>query len=205
MCKPKACCGEHHKHYVYNTESMEGVCVRHNNDCTAVCVPREADPGKRRICSKGCNRMVKVPKPASNRTEGTLTDAELFDIVVCQVDHRIVCEPWSKKKSSGRGQGRGGRRLLNDTATDAQDEEAESSPCKTTKWVKPVARCDDFDSAVWNAGATCIANLANDDKHPQCSGKLKPATLDKVKKCKRATEQDAKLCEPMAVALAEYY
>ena len=149
--------------------------------------------------------MVKVPKPASNRTEGTLTDAELFDIVVCQVDHRIVCEPWSKKKSSGRGQGRGGRRLLNDAATDAQDEEAESSPCETTKWVKPVARCDDFDSAVWNAGATCIANLANEDKHPQCSGKLKAATLDKVRKCKRATEQDAKSCEPMAVALAEYY
>ena len=179
MCKPKSCCGKHHKHYVYNTESMEGVCVRHNNDCTAVCVPREVDPGKRRICSKGCNRMVKVPKPASNRTEGTLTDAELFDIVVCQVDHHIECEPWGK--NNGR------------------------SPCKTTKWVTPVARCNDFDSAVWNAGATCIANLANEDKHPQCSGKLKAATLDKVKRCKRATEQDAKSCEPMALALAEYY
>ena len=40
MCKPKSCCGKHHKHYVYNTESMEGVCVRHNDDCTAVCMPR---------------------------------------------------------------------------------------------------------------------------------------------------------------------
>ena len=185
MCKPKSCCGAHHKHYVYNTESMEGVCVRHNDDCTAVCVPREADPSKRRICSKGCNQMVKVQKPPSKvKTKGASSDAELFDIVVCQVDHRILCEPWRK---------------------DGKRKQQESSPCKTKKWVKPVARCDDFDTEVWNAGATCIANMAHDDKHPQCSGVKKASVLSKVKKCKRATDQDAEACKPMAMALAEYY
>jgi hypothetical protein len=53
MCKPSSCCGKHHKHYVMNTESMEGVCVRHNDDCTSVCMPRGNEhPHKPRVCSK---------------------------------------------------------------------------------------------------------------------------------------------------------
>merc|ERR1719421_338761 len=40
FCKPKACCGEHHKHYVLNTDTEEGICIRHNDDCTPVCVPQ---------------------------------------------------------------------------------------------------------------------------------------------------------------------
>ena len=68
-----------------------------------------------------------------------------------------------------------------------------------------MARCDDFDAEVWNAGATCIANMAHNDKHPQCAGVKKASVLSKVKKCKRATDQDAEACKPMAMALAEYY
>ena len=42
------------QHYVVNTESLEGVCVRHTDDCTPVCVPRgEGEPWRRRVCSKG--------------------------------------------------------------------------------------------------------------------------------------------------------
>merc|ERR1711988_1504308 len=63
FCKPKACCGKHHKHYVINTESLEGVCVRHSDDCTPMCVPRGEDfPDKRRVCCKGCNILMKVAK-----------------------------------------------------------------------------------------------------------------------------------------------
>jgi len=138
MCKPRSCCGKHHKHYVYNTKNMEGVCVRHNDDCTAVCVPRKPDPTQRQVCSKGCNRMLKVPKATVK--PGAITDKELFDIVVCQVDHRIVCEAWKLGGMKKRKQ---------------------SSPCKTTKWVKPVAKCIGFDAKVWNEGATCIANAAH--------------------------------------------
>ena len=179
MCKPKSCCGKHHKHYIYNTESMEGVCVRHNDDCTAVCAPQEADPNKRRVCSKGCNRKLKVSKLKPKK--GATTDEDLFDIIVCQVDHRIVCEPW--RRSSG-GSNALGRRLL------GKRGDSQASPCKTMKSVVPVARCTDFDSDVWNAGATCIANLAHHDKHPQCDRVAKSA-LSKVRKCRRprATEQ----------------
>jgi hypothetical protein len=57
--------------------------VRHNDDCTAVCAPREADPNKRRVCSKGCNRKLKVSKLKPKK--GATTHADLFDIIVCQV------------------------------------------------------------------------------------------------------------------------
>jgi len=182
MCKPKSCCGKHHKHYIYNTESMEGVCVRHNDDCAAVCVPRKVDPKKKRVCSKGCNRMLKVSKLKPKK--GAATDADLFDIVVCQVDHRIVCEPW---KRSTR-------------------ENNQRSSCKTLKVVVPVARCLDFDAAVWNAGATCIANHAHKDKHPQCSDRVYAHVVTKIKdQCNNATKLDVPACLPLREHLAEYY
>ena len=98
------CCDKHHKHYVVNTESMAGVCVRHNDDCDAVCVPAQQDPTKRRVCTKastqiqttlpsctawqGCNRLVKVPNmnAANNETD----EAKLFDIAVCQACSHIL-------------------------------------------------------------------------------------------------------------------
>lgn len=211
MCKPKSCCGKHHKHYVYNTESLEGVCVRHNNDCTAVCVPSKPDPTKRRVCSKGCNRMLKVLKPKPKK--GASTDAELFDIVVCQVDHRIVCQAWGSGRGKS-GSGRGGRRLLE------AETRRKKSPCKTTKWVKPVARCVNFDAAVWNSGATCLVNAARrrnwtTKRYPGwwkrplgCGGKMSWKDLSKVKRCKpssTAIKADAAACQPFAQSLVEYY
>ena len=97
------CCGEGHKHYVVNSESLAGVCVRHNDDCNAVCVPREQDPTKKRVCTKvtqpnnptphpavwkGCNRIVKVPN--TNAMKNETDQAKLFDIVVCQVRSRVL-------------------------------------------------------------------------------------------------------------------
>ena len=62
-CKPSACCGAHHKHFVVNTVSLTGVCVRHTDDCTPVCMPRgESERQKPRVCSKGCNQLLKVDK-----------------------------------------------------------------------------------------------------------------------------------------------
>jgi len=147
------------------------VCVRHNNDCQAVCVPRVADPKKKTVCSKGCNRMLRVSK--AKPSDG-------FDIVVCQVDHRIVCEPWRKGSKQS------------------------ASPCKTEKWVKPVARYIDFDADVWNVGATCIANHAHKEKHMNCP-ELTAATTKKLQKSRKATEADSAACGPLAKALAEYY
>ena len=88
-CKPKSCCEENHKHYVVNAENLEGVCVRHSDDCTPVCVPNEDGVGnQRRVCTKGCNRMLKVRDTSANGNSA-------FKIVVCQADKRVVCEPGS--------------------------------------------------------------------------------------------------------------
>jgi hypothetical protein len=178
-CKPKACCGAHHKHYVVNTESLLGVCVRHNDDCTAVCVPGIEDRTKRRVCSKGCNRILKVPKP--DAPKDAIDEALTNDIVVCQVDHRLVCEPWSRTNSSA---------------------------CHTSKEVAPVARCDGFQADVWGAGATCIANLAHNNTHVQC-GETRPALRDEIKaQCRAVDASDAEsqsACTTFALALAEYY
>ena len=107
--------------------------------------------------------------PKANATKGETDETKLFDIVVCQVrsrvlllqtpigspslncqvDHRIVCEPW----------------------VDASSSNTSKSMCNTTKWVNPVARCNGFRAHVWKAGATCIANLAHKDTHPQCGQK----------------------------------
>jgi len=92
FCKPKACCGPHHKHYVVNTESLEGVCVRHNNDCTALCMPRgnsDKDNAKPRVCTKGCNQLVKLPKESDDG----------FNMAVCKSDKRVVCSPANTNKT----------------------------------------------------------------------------------------------------------
>ena len=57
------CCDERHKHYVVNSESLAGVCVRHNDDCNAGCVPREQDPTKKRVCTKATLTQTTLPSP----------------------------------------------------------------------------------------------------------------------------------------------
>merc|ERR1711871_316929 len=69
---------------------------------------------------------------------------------------------------------------------------------------------DNFDSELWAAGATCLANHAHKDTHPQCSDKTKAATVAKIKTmckgivAKTATKADNKACEPFRLSLAEY-
>jgi len=89
-CKPKVCCGAEHKHYVLNTRNLEGVCVRHDDDCTPICVPQGIDnPKIRRVCTKGCNQLLKVivdPKASS--------ESNMYEMVTCQADKRVLCEPY---------------------------------------------------------------------------------------------------------------
>jgi len=191
MCKPKVCCGKRHKHYVYNTESMEGVCVPHNDDCTAVCMPRHDDGTKKRVCSKGCNIMLKTPKRLAKKLpkDASSEDAEqaLNDIVVCQVDRRIVCNPW-KKHAGGK----------------------KNSHCKTSKAVAAVARCS-FKSPIWNVGGTCITHLAHGEQVPNCPTGTTRGTKDDIRKsCKALTTTQERVknraaCSVLTAFFAEYY
>lgn len=76
-----------------NTQSLEGVCVRHSDDCTPVCVPLGSDdPTVRRVCTKGCNRMLKAFKNKNAKTE-----SEMYEVVTCQANKQVICEPENKQ------------------------------------------------------------------------------------------------------------
>lgn len=138
FCKPKACCGPNHKHYVVNTESLEGVCVRHTDDCTPACVPKGDDePWRQRVCSKGCHQLIKASKPINSTHKarvatGAGTDddieAKTSNIVVCQAEKQVVCPG----------------------IPDGQTQ-ASSVECRAWKEVKPVAVCN-FSVGIWNLG-----------------------------------------------------
>ena len=56
------------------------------------CVPTgDGKPGQRRVCSKGCNRLLKVANPET--PSDATAERELFSMVVCQADKRVTCEP----------------------------------------------------------------------------------------------------------------
>ena len=146
FCKPKECCGDGHKHYVLNSENLEGVCTRHSDDCTPICVPTgDGKPGQRRVCSKGCNRVLKVANPEA--PAGATAESELFNMVVCQADKRVICAPHANSTLAKAGA---------------------TGQCNSTATFKPRALCS-FDVDVWNLGPTCIANTVHGDKHAQCT------------------------------------
>jgi hypothetical protein len=131
-----------------------------------------------KVCSKGCNRMLKVqkPKPAAS-SSAFLTDSDLFDIVVCQVDWRIICSP---------------------------QKPGITPHCETTKAVQPMARCA-FSNKLWNSGPTCIAHHVHADAHPQCPPTLAASVPAHIKKsCRKynatsTTERGARLGEALGV------
>jgi hypothetical protein len=143
FCKPKACCGAGHKHYILNTENLEGVCVRHNDDCTPVCVPQGSDdPTVKRVCTKGCNRLLKVLKNNTARTE-----SDMFDLVVCQADKQVACDP-------------------SEAGGSIKQKSANACRVKATFVAQTVCT---FSPELWNLGGTCIKNHVHGDKHPQCA------------------------------------
>jgi len=173
-CKPKACCGDGHKHYVLNTQNLEGVCVRHNDDCTPVCVPIGSDdPKLRRVCTKGCNRLLKVQKA---NTKTAQTEEELFDIVTCEADKQVVCEPTTNKTG------------------------AFQNPCKMSATFKARILCP-FSPTLWNLGSTCITNHVRGDKYPQCPvGTSASAIQEATKKCRLAKKSENALCSRLAMS-----
>jgi hypothetical protein len=175
-CKPKSCCGEGHKHYVLNSKNLDGVCVRHSDDCTPICIGEGKQ--ERRVCSKGCNQLLKVLKNKDATTEG-----DMFDMYTCQADKRIICDP---VKSSAKNSKKNSYGLT----------------CRAEATFKARAVCS-FSNKLWNLGATCIANHATGEKYPQCSDNALPKTIASIKtNCKAikkpTVEQNAK-CSRLAI------
>ena len=126
-------------------------------------MPRGDDnPEKQRVCSKGCNQLVKVSKITSEVTlsSATINEAHMFSLVVCQANKQVVCN------------GRTG----------------DQSVCSQQKTVAPVALCN-FTVSLWNIGGTCIANHLYGEKFPQCPNKTRSTAVESIPgQCRNATE-----------------
>ena len=199
-CKPKACCDEGHKHYVLNTKNLEGVCVRHTDDCTPVCVPHGInDPKVRRVCTKGCNRILKDVKNQKAKTE-----SEMYDIVTCQADKQVICEP---AKDLGHPVGNTTRADVEDLGEWDETGSGRSgratmapNPCRAASSFKAGAVCS-FSTALWNLGPTCIVNHVEGEKYPQCPDGANPKGIASIKKsCRAATEADDEKCSPLGMS-----
>jgi len=181
FCKPKACCDDQHKHFVLNTETEEGVCVRMNDDCTPVCVPHgDAEPHKPRVCSKGCNQLVKIDKEPGHAQlkKGTKQDSDLFDMMVCEANKHVTCKP-QKPAADGNGM---------------------EAKCVVKKEVDALVRCN-FTQELWNLGPTCIANQLHNSTSPQCPEHVNPLTLQQIPfLCRNATAEEGAACTRIAMS-----
>ena len=86
--------------------------------------------------------MVKVAKPAEQRSRDSHLEADKFNLVVCQTDKRVICEG---AKPTDKG----------------------NRMCAQEKRVVPVAVCN-FSLPLWNLGGTCIAHHLRNEKSPHC-------------------------------------
>jgi len=125
------------------------------------------DPKERRICSKGCNRLLKTLKDPNAKVE-----KDMFDIITCQANKRIICDPAGKSRSS----------------------------CKMTSSFAAMAICP-FSSELWNLGATCISNHVEGEKYPQCPDGTSKETIVRIKAaCKEASQGDDAKCSRLGMS-----
>jgi len=179
-CKPKACCGKGHKHYVLNSKNLEGVCVRHSDDCTPVCIPlgNSDDPKVRRVCTKGCNRLLK----SLNNIEAKV-ESEMYNIVTCQADKQVICDPLPGLS----------------VGLSVEDPKYRSS-CKVYATFQAKAVCP-FSPELWNLGATCITNHVEGETYPQCPDGVSKEIVDSIKsKCREASEEDDEKCSRLGMS-----
>lgn len=143
FCTARECCDEHHKHFVIDADAMAGVCVRHTDDCTALCT-KSGSTGKH-VCSKGCNHLVSEPSTPDNQ-----------QMAVCQAEKVVACEsrthlnPYSSNIDSDIA-------LIRPVALTAYQK------CDTQKKVQCRASCKRLNEAeaatISGVGATCIINM----------------------------------------------
>ena len=128
-----------------------------------MCVPIGSDyPIARRVCTKGCNRLLKAIRNKRGKTE-----SEIYDLVACQADKQVICDP----AKSGGG--------------DTSGKQGWANTCRVSSTFVALAVCS-FDAELWNLGATCISNHVQGNEHPQCPDGANVALIKKFK-CRAAT------------------
>jgi len=160
LCKPKECCGEGHKHFIIDSTSMNGVCLRHTDDCKAHCVTNSR--GKQ-VCSKGCNDLIKTAsRPKMQGLLGEMmgqpkSAGNVFNIVVCQAEKLVECAPAPSKAKLDAS-------MPAEYAVVRAPTKAEKQ-CTQQKKVACKAVCPDMDDTagaiIWTAGGSCVLDVLN--------------------------------------------
>lgn len=193
FCKPRSCCGRHHKHFIVDPDLMAGVCVRHSDDCTPLCIESSGQT-KRTVCSKGCNAITRwdsVGKTTMN---------------VCQADKQVFCD--ATQPATG--------------ATNVPPEVAlfpvaapplphgPSAKCSSLKKVSCKASCSGLNEVqigqLHRVGGTCVLSMVEnptcfDNKWVMTSAfnKMDPGTCDEVRARCPADLASAAIAEVLVV------
>jgi len=156
LCKPRECCGPGHQHFIIDSESQNGVCIKPTDDCKAHCVTNPLlVNGERRsetMCTKGCNDIIKVP--------GLLDVAgiQLSDIVICQALKTVTCTTPEGNQAISTPSNRRG--LLSISGGGIAEP---IKICSSKKDVTCQGVCPDLSEAdaaeVWGSGPTCVLDI----------------------------------------------
>lgn len=147
LCKPRSCCGPHHKHLLVDSADMAGVCVRHTDTCAEHCVPGPRVGGSNtKVCSKGCNMLTKHQGGKA--------------LSVCQAEKITVCP--GDKMHPGIALFRENANNTNMvTAVSRTTMDGGKTECTTQKKVECKAHCSlrEPSSELDQAGPSCMLSI----------------------------------------------
>lgn len=152
LCKPRSCCGSHHRHLLVDAANMAGVCVRHTDACAEHCV-RGAD-GNTKACSKGCNMLTK------HQGGKALSICQAEKITVCPADKMRPGIALFHKDADNKNT----VTAVSQTTMDGGKIKIE---CTTQKKVECKAHCSlrEPSSDLDQAGPSCILSVI---RHSSC-------------------------------------
>jgi len=211
LCKPRECCDEKHAHFVIDQSSLNGVCMKHSDECAPHCISyHNLDKNtQEHICTKGCNQLIKLAIPREFLDISTLKPGEelkpKFDVIICQAEKMVTCvqfkgTPQSILSSSdtpeysilplmGEGSGSGSTALVQQGSTERT--------CSTEKTVQCAGVCPsltDVESArIYSAGGTCTLDVI-----PKLECDREPATSKCITSSGGAFTCQAKDAAPLA-------
>merc|ERR1711998_209443 len=132
-------------------------------------------------------------------------DSDDFDMVVCQADKQVVCDPSAVANATGVIDALDAKHSATEEPLKPTEELLKptcnnttavhlNSRCTSNKEIKAVARCV-FNVDVWNLGGTCIANHVHNSTVKNCPHTADRLVIGKIYQlCSKATSNDHRYC-----------
>lgn len=137
---------------MYDQNSGSGMCIKPTDKCSSHCIHlkpmqscmmSELKHMCNKVCTMGCNRLVKIDSPLPSGIQ--LTDGAkkvpTFDVVICQGVKKVQCAA---------------RKIM---PVGPEGKALSTNLCSSKKEVQPLAVCPELDefkvSVIYGAGASC--------------------------------------------------